>query len=62
VRYKANVEEKIQSPEEVCCRIRKFPSDFSSTDAQIANEQTQVEFWQPPRENYIKVNFDAAFY
>jgi ribonuclease HI len=61
VRNKANAEEKIQSPEEVCFQIQKFLSDFSSTDAQNANEQTQVELWLPPRENFIKVNFDAAF-
>jgi hypothetical protein len=60
-RNKTNAEDRVQSADEVCFQIRKHLLEFTPDETQVPIVQQQLESWQLPKPEFIKVNFDAAY-
>ena len=54
----------MRSTEDVCAAVRKHTMDFAKPAPMQQAEAVQKEkaVWCRPKENFIKVNFDAAFH
>jgi len=61
-RNKANAEDKMASPGEVCSSVTYFLMEFKKLDSQQKQEKQKTQMkWKAPPADYYKLNIDASF-